>query len=107
MRWSQARAAAIQAALLAPQLDAPLLVAQAYGQVVGATVAVLLALNAQLAALEEELGRALARHRQAGVLLSQPGLGMVLAARRWASSATTQCATPPPRAARRTPAPRR
>jgi transposase len=77
----QARAAAIQAALRSPQLDAPVLVAQAYGQVVTATVAVLDALNAQLAGLEEELERALARHPQAGVLLSQPGLGVVLAAR--------------------------
>jgi transposase len=33
------------------------------------------------AVLEDELARALARHPQAGVLLSQPGLGVVLAAR--------------------------
>ena len=46
-----------------------------------ATVTVLYALDAQLVALEEELAAALARHPQAGVLLSQPGLGMVLAAR--------------------------
>jgi transposase len=77
----QARAGGIQAALRAPQLDAPALVTDAYGQVVAATVAVLHALNAQLAALEDELGRALARHPQAGILLSQPGLGVVLAAR--------------------------
>jgi hypothetical protein len=77
----QARAAAIQATLGIPQLDAPVLVAGAYGQVVTATVAVLHALNQQLAALEAELGAALARHPQAGVLLSQPGLGVVLAAR--------------------------
>jgi hypothetical protein len=77
----QARAAGIQAALRAPQLDAPVLVAGAYGQVVTATVAVLHALNAQLAALQEELARALGRHPQASVLLSQPGLGLVLAAR--------------------------
>jgi transposase len=77
----QARAAAIQAALRSPQLDAPVLVVRAYGQVVTATVTVLYALNAQLVALEEELAAALARHPQAGVLLSQPGLGVVLAAR--------------------------
>jgi transposase len=77
----QARAAAIQSALRSPQLDAPVLVADAYGHVVTATVAVLQALNAQLAALEEELERALARHPYALVLLSQPGLGVVLAAR--------------------------
>ncbi len=58
-----------------------MLVAGAYGQVVIATVAVLHALNVQLVALEEELARALARHPQAGVLLSQPGLDVVLAAR--------------------------
>jgi hypothetical protein len=77
----QARAAAIQAALCAPQLAAPVPVACAYGQVVTATVAVLHALNVQLAALEEELARTLAHHPQADVLLSQPGLGVVLAAR--------------------------
>jgi transposase len=52
----QARGAASQAALHAPQLDAPVLVAGAYGQVATATVAVLGALNVQLVALEEELG---------------------------------------------------
>jgi hypothetical protein len=77
----QARAAAIQAALRSPQLDAPGLVAGAYGQVVAATVAVLHTLNQQLTALEDELERALARLPQARVLLSHPGLGVVLAAR--------------------------
>jgi transposase len=77
----QARAAAIQAALRGPQLDAPVLVAGAYAQVVTASTAILHALNQQLAALEEQLQAALARHPQAGVLLSQPGLGVVLAAR--------------------------
>jgi hypothetical protein len=77
----EARAAAIQAALRSPQLDAPVLVARAYGQVVSATVAVLQALNLQLAALEGELEGALARRPQAGVLLSHPGIGVVPAAR--------------------------
>jgi hypothetical protein len=76
-----ARATVIQTALRGPQLDAPVLVAGAYGHVVTATVAVLHALNAHLAGLEQELAAALARHRQAPILLSQPGLGMVLAAR--------------------------
>jgi Transposase len=69
----QARAAAIQAALGAPQLDAPVAVAAAYGQVVAATVAILHALNARLAVLEEALGAVLGRHPQAPILLSQPG----------------------------------
>jgi transposase len=77
----QTRAAAIQAALRGPQLDAPVAVAVAYGQVVAATVVILHALNAQLAAFEEALGAALARHPQAPILRSQPGLGVVLAAR--------------------------
>jgi transposase len=77
----QARAAAIQAALCVPQLDAPVAVAAAYGQVVVATVAVLHALNAQVVGLEEELTTTLGRHPQAPILLSQPGLGVVLAAR--------------------------
>jgi transposase len=77
----QTRAAAIRAALQASQLDASVRVTHAYRQVVTATVAVLQALNQQLAALEEELEAALARHPQAPILLSQPGLGVVLAAR--------------------------
>jgi transposase len=77
----QARAAAIQAALCAPQLDAPVALAGAYGRVVATTVAVLSALNAQVAALEEALAAALGRHPQAPILRSQPGLGVVLAAR--------------------------
>jgi hypothetical protein len=77
----QARAAAIQAALRGPQLDAPVLVAGAYGQVVSATVAILHALNVQLVVLEVQLVAALARHPHAQLLLSQPGLGVVLAAR--------------------------
>jgi transposase len=76
-----ARAAAVHAALRAPQLDAPVLVTRGYRRVVTAMVAILHALNAQLVALQEELGAALARHRQAQILLSQPGLGTVLAAR--------------------------
>jgi transposase len=75
-----ARAAAIQATLGAPQLDAPVAVA-AYGQLVAATAAVLHALNAQVVALQEALGAALSRHPQAPILRSQPGLGVVLAAR--------------------------
>jgi transposase len=78
--WSSG-GAAIQAALGVPQLDAPVEVAAAYGQVVAATVVILQALNAQVAALEEELTTALGRHPQAPILLSQPGLGVVLAAR--------------------------
>jgi transposase len=79
----------IQAALRDPQLDAPVLVAGAYGYVVTATAAILQTLNAQLAGLEQELAVALARHRQAPILLSQPGLGVILAAGCWVSSATT------------------
>jgi transposase len=48
---------------------------------VAATVAVLHELNAQVVRLEEALGAALGRHRQAPILRSQPGLGVVLAAR--------------------------
>jgi len=62
-------------------LDAPAALAGAYGQVVTASVAVLGALNAQVIALQEALGAALSCHRQAPILRSQPGLGVVLAAR--------------------------
>jgi transposase len=72
---------AIQAALASQQLEAPPVVAAAYGQVVAAAVAVIASLSQQLAGLEAALTSAFVAHRDAGIVRSQPGLGLVLAAR--------------------------
>jgi hypothetical protein len=80
-RQVDARAAAIQAALAGQQLEAPPVVAAAYGQVVATAVAVIASLSGQLASLEAALTSAFGAHRDAGIVRSQPGLGVVLAAR--------------------------
>jgi hypothetical protein len=80
-RQVEARAAAIHAALASQQLEAPPVVAAAYGQVAAAAVAVIASLGEQLAGLEAALTSAFGAHRDAGIVHSQPGLGVVLAAR--------------------------
>jgi transposase len=75
------RAASIQAALASQQLEAPAVVAAAYGQVVAAAVAAIASLSEQIAAVETALGQAFSAHRDAGIVHSQPGLGVVLGAR--------------------------
>ena len=80
-RQVEARAAAIHAALASQQLEAPPVVAAAYGQVVAAAVAVIASLSEQLASLEAALTSAFGAHRDTGIVHSQPGLGLVLAAR--------------------------
>jgi hypothetical protein len=80
-RQVEARAATIQATLAGQQLEAPPVVAAAYGQVVAAAVAVIASLTEQLARLEAALTSAFGAHRDAGIVHSQPGLGVVLAAR--------------------------
>jgi hypothetical protein len=76
-----ARAAAIQATLASQQLEASPVVAGAYSQVVAAAVAVIASLSEQLAGLEAALRAAFTDHPDAGIVQSQPGLGVVLAAR--------------------------
>jgi hypothetical protein len=80
-RQVDARADAIHAALASQQLAAPPVVAAAYGQVVAAAVAVIASLSGQLASLEAALTSVFGAHRDAGIVRSQPGLGVVLAAR--------------------------
>jgi hypothetical protein len=75
-----ARAAELRAALQAPQLEAAAAMAAAYGATVRAAVRVIAGLNAQIATLEAELAAVLARHPDAPVLSSLPGLGPVLGA---------------------------
>ena len=75
------RAAQILAALQAEQLELPTPVTAAYGAGVTAIVAVLAAMVGQIAALETEVESCFGRHPDAEIIISQPGLGMVLGAR--------------------------
>ena len=80
-RGIAARAATIQAALRAPQLAAPPVIAAAMGASVRASVSVITEMTAQIAALEGQLARDFEQHPDAEVVRSLPGLGTVLGAR--------------------------
>jgi hypothetical protein len=80
-RQVDARASAIRAALASQQLEAPAVLTDAYSQVVAAAVAVIVSLSEQLGHLEAALTAAFSAHPDAGIVRSQPGLGLVLAAR--------------------------
>jgi len=75
------RAATIQAALRTPQLGQPPVVAGAYAATVQAQAAILTALNTQIATMEQQVSAYFGRHPDSELYLSQPGLGVVLAAR--------------------------
>lgn len=75
------RAAEIQQALRSEQPETADVVANAFGAAAGARVAVLRSLNAQIAALEQQLDEHLDRHPDAEILRSLAGLGSVLGAR--------------------------
>ena len=75
------RAAQIQAALRDEHPETAAAVADAFGAAAAARVAVLVALNEQIAALERQLGERFDRHPDAEILGSLPGLGTVLGAR--------------------------
>lgn len=77
----EGRAAAIRDALRAPQLAAPPLIADAYGDTAKALVAVITALSAQIDELESALAERFEKHPDADILRSLPGLGIVLGAR--------------------------
>jgi transposase len=77
----ESKAAEIQARLRQPQLEAPSLVAQAFGHSVAASVALIKQFNQQIAALEKELAASFESHPDAEIYLSLPGLGRVLGAR--------------------------
>jgi transposase len=75
------RAAEILEALRAPQLEAPPILSEAYGSVVGSLVVVIDGLVHQIARLEAELAERFERRPDAEILRSLPGLGLVLGAR--------------------------
>lgn len=75
------KAARIQAALRAEQLDRPAVVTAAYSASTRALVAVLAVLNEQVKSLQGEVEAHFGRHPAAEIVLSQPGLGTIFGAR--------------------------
>ena len=75
------KAAAITAVLRAEQLRQPPAVVAAYAATVRSLVRMITAFNAEIAAMEERVTECFGRARDAEVILSQPGLGKILAAR--------------------------
>jgi transposase len=80
-RGVEARAAELQAALRAPQLETSPVIAEAYGAAVTALVGVLAALNLQLEQVASQLDRNFETHPDTEIVRSLPGLGVVLGAR--------------------------
>ena len=101
-----AKAKETQEQLKAPQLEAPALLANAYGQSVAATVAVIKHLNRQIAQIEEQLAANFEIHPDAEIYLSLPGLGVVLGARAMAEFGDDRTRFDNPNGARAMPAPR-
>jgi hypothetical protein len=75
------RARDIQAALRAPHLSQPAVIAEAYAASVQAGAAVIAALNEQCKVMEAKVSELFRRHPDAGVYLSQPGIGDITGAR--------------------------
>jgi transposase len=76
-----AKAAKMHSALRSRQLRQPEAVTAAYAAAVGSQVAILVTLNAQIEAMEEQLETHFGQHPDAEIYLSQPGLGNILGAR--------------------------
>jgi transposase len=77
----EARAAQIQAALRTEQLRVSGSLERTYGVIVSSLVGLIAGLNTQVAGLEQDLHGAFEQHPDAGIILSQPGLGSTLGAR--------------------------
>jgi transposase len=80
-RGIPAKAATIQAALRAEHLGQPAVVTAAYAATVRALAALLVTLNEQVKALQGQVEAHFGRHPDAEIILSQPGLGVILGAR--------------------------
>ena len=78
---AEAKADVLLAVLRAPGLRQPETTEAAYAAVVMGQVGIITALNEQIAQLEEVVTEHFGRHPAADIYLSQPGLGVVLAAR--------------------------
>ena len=81
VRNVDARAAAIRDGLRAPQLQAPPVVADAYGASAKALVSAIATLTDQIDALESVLTDRFEQHPDADILRSLPGLAIILGAR--------------------------
>ncbi len=75
------RARDIQAALRTPHLAQPPVIAEAYAVSVRAGAAVITALNEQIKIMEAKVSELFHRHPDAGIYLSQPGIGDITGAR--------------------------
>ena len=75
------RATRIQAALRAQHLGQPEIVTQAYAASVRAAAAVIAVLNEQIKTMEATVESLFRRHPEAGLYLSQPGIGVITGAR--------------------------
>ncbi|MGW2255698.1 IS110 family transposase [Kitasatospora sp. NPDC001660] len=75
------KAAAIQAALREPQLGLPAPVTAAYGAAAVAHARLLIALNEQIQALDEQVSAHFRAHPDAEIYLSMPGIGEITGAR--------------------------
>ncbi|GLZ02350.1 hypothetical protein Acsp02_96010 [Actinoplanes sp. NBRC 103695] len=75
------KAATVQAALRGEQLAQPAAISAAYAATVRALVAMLVTLNEQVKALQGQVEAHFGRHPDAEIVLSQPGLGVILGAR--------------------------
>ena len=77
----ETRADSIRAAFGAERLEAPDIVAGAYGATTQATVGILTELNQRINDLETELAAHFEQHPDADIVRSLPGLGVILGAR--------------------------
>jgi transposase len=75
------RATEIREALRSPQLEAPAVVAAAYGEVVRSLAGIIQGLTREIKRLQAELSARFEVHPDAEIILSQPGLGSILGAR--------------------------
>jgi transposase len=80
-RQIEEKASAIQAALRAPALRQPGQVQAALAAITASQVRLIAMLNTEIAGLGEVVAAHFGRHRDAEIYASQPGLGVILAAR--------------------------
>ena len=80
-RYLDRRTGEIQTALRSPQLETGTVIGDAYAAVTRTTVAIISELTTGIEALQDELGTHFEQHPDAGIVRSQPGLGVILGAR--------------------------
>jgi len=80
-RGVEDKAAQIQSVLRAPALHQPVQVQAAFAAIVTSQVRLIGTLNGEIAKLGEVVAGHFGRHREAEIYTSQPGLGVILAAR--------------------------